>query len=354
MQILITGGAGFVGANLALHLAQEGHTVQVLDNLVRRGSELNLPRLRDAGVTFRHGDIRCPEDWDGLEADVVLECAAQPSAIDGYLNPKFDFTNNTVGVLHTLEFCRQHNAGIIFWSTNKVYPVSEVNRLANPSLNAGEDAYTGHAIDEYCPLDGGDRSLYGASKIMADLMIQEWADSFGIPAVINRCSCLYGPWQWGKSEQGWVSWWVIAHRLELPLTYIGFDGKQVRDCLHIDDLARLISLELKQLKPGATVVNVGGGDRNAISLRECTRHTQAITGCQVPLLVEEHPRRADFAHYVSCIARVEAIYGWSPQIGIEDGLRSVDDWAMYNLPEIQQLYGQMAPRSMPQRDIIGL
>ena len=296
----------------------------VMDNLVRRGSEHNLGRLAASGAIFRHGDIRCPEDWVGLKADVVLECAAQPSAIDGYNNPTFDFSNNTVGVLRALEFCRREGAGIIQWSTNKCYPRRHVdNRTIQEQVTR---LHSDELVDEDTPLDGGDRSLYGASKVMADLMIQEWADAFQMPAIINRFSCLAGPWQFGKCEQGWVAWWVIAHRLGLPLQYIGFDGKQVRDVLFIPDLCRLISLEIAGLKPGAQVFNVGGGPDCSMSLLECTALVQDITGCKVPISSVDQERRADFKWYVSNIDKVRREMLWAPQTSLRAGLEEIDRW----------------------------
>lgn len=130
MNVLITGGAGFVGANLATHLVQQNHQVTTLDNLVRRGSEFNLPRLKDAGVTFQHGDVRCPEDWPRGNFDVVLDTAAQPSAIDGYDRPMYDLTNNLQATFHVLEYCRKTDTGLIFWSSNKVYPQKMVHQYA--------------------------------------------------------------------------------------------------------------------------------------------------------------------------------------------------------------------------------
>lgn len=341
MQILITGGAGFVGGNLAVYLAARGHSVCVMDNLVRRGAELNLLRLRDAGVQFHHGDIRCPEDYPSFEADVVLDCAAQPSAIDGYENPTFDFTNNTVSVLHTLEYCRNAGAGLIFWSTNKVYPAHAVH---DRTIMETRTRYaSSRPIDETTPLDGGDRSLYGASKVMADLMIQEWADAFQIPAIVNRFSCLAGPWQWGKSEQGWVAWWLIAHRLGLPLSYIGFKGKQVRDVLFIDDLCRLIEKQIASLVPGPQVFNVGGGPINAISLLECTDIVQDLTGCTVPMTTEEEARRADFCVYISDIHRVQKAFDWEPLTLVEGGLEAIDRWVVDNLDTLATLYDTPIP-----------
>lgn len=342
MRIVIAGGAGFVGANLAVDLSGRGHDVISADNLRRRGSELSLPRLSKAGVRFEHADARCPEDWRFLrefDPEAILDCAAQPSAIDGYANPTADFTINTMPLLHLLEHCRVAGCGLILWSTNKVYGESAVGDFVG-LLERLPTRWEGRRpIDESCPLDGGDRSLYGASKVMGDLMVQEWAGAFNFPAVVNRCSCLAGPWQWGKAEQGWVSWWMIAHHLGLELQYIGYEGRQVRDVLGIDDLASLISDQLADLRPGPEVFNVGGGPEATLSLRECTALCQKITGKQVPVVEVATPRRADFAWYASDITKVHERYGWLPRSMPEKTLRTIDVWVRGNLEALSGLVG---------------
>ncbi|MCZ7600598.1 MAG: NAD-dependent epimerase/dehydratase family protein, partial [Gammaproteobacteria bacterium] len=191
MKVLITGGAGFVGANLAHYLSGRGHRVTVMDNLVRRGSELNLLPLKAAGVQFVHGDVRNAEDFANVPRDieVVLETCAQPSAIDGYANPLFDINNNTIGLLNTLEFARKSDAGLIFWSTNKTYAGEHINAfplveretrwewdtaaidaIYGERLPAGFDPVYGFSSE--FTVDGHDHSIYGLSKIMADLACQ--------------------------------------------------------------------------------------------------------------------------------------------------------------------------------------
>ena len=336
-RILITGGAGFVGANTAIHLARQGYKVTALDNLVRRGSELNLPRLEAAGVAFRHGDVRNPEDFpSGGLFDAVLVCAAQPSAIDGYDNPAYDFSNNTFSLLPALEYCRLHGSKLILWATNKVFSASAINGRPMQEYPTRWEALP---VDESFPLDGGDRSLYGCSKIMADLMVQEWSDSFNFPAFVNRFSCLAGPWQWGKTAQGWVAWWVIAAHFDLPLRYYGFAGKQVRDVLFIRDLVELVQREIEDRRPGCQVYNVGGGPDNAISLIEMTQMVQDFTGRKITLLEEGDQRRADFAHYVSDITKVTTEMPWAPLVDLEDGMAEIYRWVVDNEATIARLYG---------------
>lgn len=341
MRVLIAGGAGFVGANVATYLARqaEDYQVTVMDNLVRLGSEFNLTRLREAGIPIHRGDIRCREDFPKGPFDLILDCAAQPSAIDGYDNPVFDFTNNTWGVLNLLEKARAWKAGIIFWASNKVYPASAVGKYLT---GESETRMLGAAVGEDCPLDGHDRSLYGASKIMADLMIQEYCGSFGVPYICNRFSCLAGPWQWGKVAQGWVAWWVIAHEFGLPLRYIGYHGKQVRDVLFVDDLCALIDLQAKRLTTTRPVYwgayNVGGGPANACSLIEMTRMCEEVTGKETEVTVESTPRRADFAWYVSDIGKVSSMFNWRPGTDIRLGTTQIHNWVLEHRAMLGAMY----------------
>ncbi len=358
MKVLITGGAGFVGANLAVWLTERGHRVTVVDNLVRRGSELNLPRLKAHGVAFVHGDVRNAEDFIALPKDVevVCECCAQPSAIDGYGNPLFDINNNTIGLLNTLEYARRVGSGLIFWSTNKTYAGEHINAFPiverdlrwewdaeairaqyGDRLPAGFDPVEGFSAE--FTVDGRDHSIYGLSKIMADLACQEWCDAFGVPTVVNRWSCLAGEGQFGKSAQGWVAWWAIAFHFGLPLKYIGWEGKQVRDALFIEDICRLVELEMGQLERLAgSVFNVGGGKDTTLSLREATRLMEDRFKRTVPISIEDDPRKADHCIYISDIRPVTAATGWTPTITVEEGYDRIIRWVRDHEAELAGLY----------------
>ncbi len=358
MKVLITGGAGFVGANLAYYLSERGHRVTVVDNLVRRGSEMNLPRLKEQGIQFIHGDVRNAEDFVALpkDIDVICETCAQPSAIDGYGNPLFDINNNTVGLLNTLEFARRNDAGLIFWSTNKTYAGVHINQFpmverelrwewdkAAIAARYGERLPAGfdpeYGFSAAFTVDGRDHSIYGLSKIMADLACQEWYDAFGVPTVVNRWSCLAGEGQFGKSAQGWVAWWAIAFWFGLPLKYIGWLGKQVRDALFIEDICRLVEIEMTRLEElSGSVFNVGGGKDITLSLREATALMERKFAKTVPVHYEEDPRKADHCIYISDTRPVTAATGWSPQVGIEEGYERIIRWVRDNEEILAKLY----------------
>jgi CDP-paratose 2-epimerase len=267
--VLVTGGAGFVGSNVAIGLAQRrpGWSIVALDNLRRRGSELNLTRLREADVRFVHGDVRVLDDvLTAGEFDAVVECSAEPSVLSG---GDYVVQANLVGAYHCLELARRCDAQFVFLSTSRVYPVAELERLVyseddlrfelehdQPMPGASEAG-----IAEAFPLAGA-RTMYGATKLAAELLIEEYRAGHGLRAVVDRCGVIAGPWQMGKVDQGVFTYWVLAHHFNRPLSYIGFGGagKQVRDLLHVEDLLDLLELQLTAPAhwDGVTV-NVGGG-----------------------------------------------------------------------------------------------
>ncbi len=352
MRILITGGCGFVGANLARHFLQGGHEVILLDNLARRGSEYNVEDLTRLGARFVHGDVRNAEDLTPLpRVDAICETSAQPSAIDGYANPLYDLSNNTLGLVNVLEKARRDDAILIFWSTNKTYSGDRVNAI--PVKEAATrwvwDAASGyqargfsfeHGISDQFDVDGGQHSIYGLSKICADLICQEWADAFGVRTVVNRFSCLAGPGQFGKSAQGWVAWWIIAFHFNLPLLYIGWGGKQVRDALFTPDINRLVELEIQHIdRARGQVFNIGGGMSCHISLQEMTSWCEKRFGKQVPVHIEPTPRKADHVVYISDSRKAEELLGWRPQVGLDQGLEQIVEWVDREHDRLKRLYG---------------
>ncbi|MDP9117045.1 MAG: NAD-dependent epimerase/dehydratase family protein, partial [Actinomycetota bacterium] len=249
MRILITGGAGFIGATTAIGLRARhpDWDVVALDNLHRRGSELNLPRLREAGVQFAAGDVRELDDLLAVGAiDAMVECSAEPSVLAGTDgSPDYLIRSNLFGAYNCLELVRRHRAQIVFLSTSRVYPVAGLRGLALRETDtrfeladvqvlpgAGPDG-----ISEAFPL-AGSRTLYGTTKLAAELLIEEYREAYGIRTAINRCGVIAGPWQMGKVDQGVFTYWMLAHHLGRPLRYIGFggSGRQVRDLLHVEDL----------------------------------------------------------------------------------------------------------------------
>ena len=349
MKYLITGGAGFVGSSLAIRLKNNYPKSQVicLDNLKRRGSELNLPRLRKQGVDFIHGDIRNKEDFSGIgEVDVIVECSAEPSVLAGY-NSSAGYVVNTnlFGTVNCLEFARKSKAGFIMLSTSRVYPINPINSLNFSEAEARFELLdeqklpgsSGEGITEEFPLTGV-RSLYGATKLASELLILEYSEMYGIDAVINRCGVITGPWQFGKVDQGVVVLWVARHFWKQPLNYIGYggEGKQVRDILHIDDLFRLIDLQVNRLEDmSGSTFNVGGGKDVSVSLRELTQLSEKYTGNSIPIEGIKENRQGDIRIYITDNANVFKATGWKPAIGMESIIEEISEWIKENKNKLE-------------------
>lgn len=344
MVILITGGAGFVGSNLAMafKLSHKDERIICLDNLRRRGSELNVPRLREAGIEFVHGDIRNKEDLEPLDrVDTVIECSAEPSVLAGYNSPPDYLINtNLVGTVNCLELARKSGADFIFLSTSRVYPVKTINNLnfvetATRFELSDEQTISGvskSGFTEQLPLDGT-RTLYGTTKLCSELIIQEYVEMYGLKAVTNRCGLLTGSWQMGKVDQGVVVLWVASHYYGRSLSYIGYSGsgKQVRDILHVNDLYRLLEFELDQIgRLSGETFNVGGGREISLSLQELTELCRKHTGREVPVASVSQERPGDIRIYLTDHSKVTRMTGWKPEIGIDEIIGEIAGWIRDN------------------------
>jgi CDP-paratose 2-epimerase len=342
-RILITGGSGFVGANLCVGLATRhpDWTITAFDNLKRRGAELNLPRLREAGVKFVHGDVRSQSDLLALEAhDAIVECSAEPSALAGVGgSPDYLVQSNLLGAYHCLELARRDRAQFVFMSTSRVYPHAALDALphreeATRFELCPEDVRgaSERGIAEDFPLDGA-RTLYGATKLAAELLVTEYAAVADLPTVINRCGVIAGPWQMGKVDQGVFTYWLLAHQTGRPLRYIGYGGagKQVRDLLHVEDLVELIERQLSAPDHwrGRTL-NVGGGRDISLSLAETTELCRELTGREVPVGAADEDRPGDVRIYLTDASRLFEITDWRPRRSATDTLADTASWLRAN------------------------
>ena len=340
--ILITGGAGFVGSNMSVFLKREYPYARVdaFDSLKRRGSELNISRLRESGVEFIHGDIRNPEDLElGYKVDLLLECSAEPSVLAGYgESPQYLINTNLVGTINCLEVARKNRADVIFLSTSRVYPYERIN-----NIRAVEDETRfewSEIQDEYIPgwsRDGinvdftlsGPKTLYGATKLCSEILLQEYIKMYGLRGIINRCGIITGPWQFGKVDQGIVSLWVASHVFQKDLSYIGFGGtgKQVRDFIHVEDLFNLLQLQLEQIDScNGEIFNVGGGKKQSFSLLELTKVCEEVTGNRINILPMQGNRPGDIKIYLSDCAKVQQLLDWKPRIDLFATIKEIAEW----------------------------
>jgi CDP-paratose 2-epimerase len=349
MRVLVTGGAGFVGANVSIGLAKNrpDWDIVALDNLRRRGSELNLPRLREAGVRFVHGDVRQLADVLQVgEIQAIVECSAEPSALAGVDgSPDYVLGSNLLGAYHCLELARQANAFFTFLSTSRVYPVAALEGIAVEESDtrfeiAEQQPLTGisvRGISEDLPLSGA-RTLYGATKLAAELLIEEYRSAYGLRAVVNRCGVVAGPWQMGKVDQGVFTHWLLAHYFKRPLEYIGFGGtgKQVRDLLHVADLVDLIEEQLAG--PGdwdGVTVNVGGGRGCSLSLLEATRMCAEITGNAIEVGENPDTRPGDVPVYISDCTKLFGLTAWRPRREAQTIVADTHAWVCENERELR-------------------
>src|SRR5215217_4815751 len=330
--ILITGGAGFVGSNLAHRLLSNGHRVRLLDNLSRTGVERNLRWLIET-----HGDLVDIEvpDVRNLsiikqavkDASQVFHFAAQVAVTSSLVDPIEDFEINARGTLNLLEAVRaaENPPPLIFTSTNKVY-----GNLADLEFTRegtryepADDAIRERGINEDRPLDF--HSPYGCSKGAADQYVTDYARTYRLPALVFRMSSIYGPHQYGNEDQGWVAHFVIRAISGKPITIYG-DGMQVRDILFIDDLVDAFLLAQQHMKKLAgNAFNIGGGSTNTVSLLELLDLLAELHGGDVSVRFENW-RAADQRYYVADTSKFSGLTGWQPRVSVHEGVRRLYEW----------------------------
>jgi CDP-paratose 2-epimerase len=335
MNIVITGGAGFIGCNSADHFLNQGHELTIYDNMSRPGSQANLNWLQERhgdSWNFVQGDVR---DYDGLAsavygADVVLHLASQVAVTTSVTDPREDFENNALGTFNTLEAVR-HNcpqAAVLYASTNKVYGAMEGVRIEEePTRYRFADFVDG--IPENFPLDF--HSPYGCSKGAGDQYVIDYARIYGLKSVALRQSCIYGPRQFGIEDQGWVAHFIIAGSLDRPITIYG-NGKQVRDLLHISDLIRAYDRVISQIdEVKGQAINLAGGPQNTLSIwSEFGPWLESKLGHPMEIARAE-TRPGDQLVFVANIERAKRQLGWQPEISVQDGIDDLFQWVGHHL-----------------------
>ncbi len=325
MRALVTGGIGFIGTNLSDRLLREGHEVVLFDDISRAGVRENLDWLRAQHhnrMLFIEGDVR---NFEAVEnamhgADAVFHLAAQVAVTTSVVNPRNDFSINAQGTLNVLDAARQHKPMpvVLYTSTNKVYGgLEHVRVVERPTRYEFENLP--HGVPESCPLDF--HSPYGCSKGAADQYVHDYHRIYGLPTIVFRMSCIYGPHQFGNEDQGWVAHFALTGLRAGRLTIFG-DGKQVRDLLFVDDLVDLMMSARSNIQRTAgQIYNVGGGPTNTISIwAELHDPLKQLLGT-LPGVDYADFRPGDQKIYVSDIRKAQQHLGWIPKVRVAEGLR---------------------------------
>jgi CDP-paratose 2-epimerase len=328
-SILITGGAGFIGTNLAHRLLNEGKAVTILDNLDRPGVEANLNWLRRnhrQNFNIAIADVRSQYKVQKIvnEAEFIFHFAAQTAVTTSFEHPFNDFKTNLQGTMNVLEAVRntRHRPPVVFTSTNKVYgDLTGKNIFTNGKRYIMEPK----KVSENQKLDF--KSPYGCSKGAADSYIRDYTRSYNLKTVVFRMSCIYGPHQLGTEDQGWVAHFLIQALKGKPLTIFG-DGKQVRDILYIDDLVNAFQLSYNHIDQLAgEAFNIGGGYDNSISLKEFIYLIEELTGDKIMLQYADW-RDGDQKYYVSDTQKFSAATGWNPRCNFTEGINELYRWLL--------------------------
>lgn len=334
MKILITGGAGFIGSNLTAYFLRAGHQITVFDNFSRRGSKANLAWLQATfpqNLTVVQGDVREAASIAAAAQGqaAIFHLAGQVAVTTSVLNPREDFEINALGTFNTLEAARAAgtNPIFIYTSTNKVYGGMEAAELREEAQRyAFADLPNG--VPETWPLDF--HSPYGCSKGAGDQYVRDYHRIYGLPTVVFRQSAIYGPRQFGVEDQGWLAYFAICTTVGKGFTIYG-DGKQVRDLLYMDDLARAFELALQHIdRTAGQVYNIGGGAARTLAVwTETQPILEKLAGR--PLTVSYGDwRPGDQRIYVSDITKAKTDFGWEPQVGPEAGLEKLWQWIQDN------------------------
>jgi CDP-paratose 2-epimerase len=342
MNILVTGGAGFVGSHVAEYYARKGNKVVVFDNLSRaeilgknvRNSLYNWNYLRNnyPNIELVKGDVRNFEEVKAVskDADVMVHTAAQVAVTTSLSDPRMDFEINALGTFNVLEAARLNDSAVVFCSTNKVYGenVNKISIIEKETRYEYADPNYKDGIPETFPIDLTGHSPYGCSKLAADIYVQDYASTYGLKTAVFRMSCIYGERQFGVEDQGWVSWFAIATLKGKPITIYG-DGKQVRDALYVGDLIdtfdKFLNSSLKH-----EVFNIGGGPKYTLSLLELLEMLKKMSNAN-PKTSFAKWRSADQKVYISNINKAKALLNWEPKTSPEDGVKRLVNWILNNI-----------------------
>jgi CDP-paratose 2-epimerase len=334
-KYLITGGAGFIGSNYVARLIKRGEQVTIYDNLSRPGSKLNLHWLQSIktdSFSLIEADIRDQESiYDAVsDVDVIVHLAGQVAVTTSVINPREDFEINAYGTFNVLEAARKSNKNpiVLYASTNKVYGGMEDIKVIEHETNYRYLDFP-QGISEKFPLDF--HSPYGCSKGTGDQYVRDYHRIYGLPTVVLRQSCIYGPRQFGVEDQGWLAWFIIAVLTGKQISIFG-NGKQVRDVLFVEDLLDVYDACIENIHLAAgEVYNIGGGAGQMISVwKDFSPILEELLGKKIPVVWGDW-RPGDQKIYVSDIQKAVEELNWQPKVTVRNGLQQLFNWAQENV-----------------------
>tara|TARA_Y100000992_G_scaffold298470_1_gene263670 strand:- start:52 stop:1077 length:1026 start_codon:yes stop_codon:yes gene_type:complete len=332
MKILVTGGCGFVGANICLALKKKSNKVFSLDNLSRKSSVLNFEILKKKGIKNYKIDIFNEKKIQKLiKFDLIIDCCAEAAVEVSKKDIDRVFNTNLIGTFNLLKKAKKDKSKIIFISSSRVNSIIEINNIIGKKNLRKKIKINKRINENFDTLKP--KSLYGFTKLASELLIEEFSYAFGLKYIINRCGVISGPMQFGKQDQGFVSLWVWKHILNKNLKYIGFGGhgNQVRDVLHIDDLVSLINLQIKKLnKIYNKKICVGGSKKSNTSLKNLSSICQKITGNKLKYTKIKKTSIYDIPYFITDNTAANKIYKWQPKKNIIDIVKDNYKWLIKN------------------------
>jgi len=332
MKILITGGCGFIGSNLAIFLKEKIKNVKItsVDNLSRKGSRLNHKRLSQKKIKNFKSDIGKSNKLTRFpKFDLIIHCAAEPAIEASRKKVDEVFNSNLIGTFNILKKCAKDKSNIIYLSSSRVYAMKNLFKLKKNS-SVREDFNVENS-----------KSIYGFTKLSSELLIKEYSYLHNIKYIINRVALVSGPWQFGKQDQGFVSLWVWRHLNRLKLSYIGFGGtgRQVRDVLHIQDLCELILLQIQKFKKiNNKLMNVGGGKRNSLTLLQLTGLSKHVTKNKIKISSVKKTSPYDVPYFVTNTDYVTKLYKWKPKRNLKKIVADLYFWMKPNISSLKKYF----------------
>jgi CDP-paratose 2-epimerase len=336
MKVLITGGCGFVGSNLAIFLKKKKYKVVSLDNLFRKGSSLNQKKLKKNKIKNIKSNINQINDLKIGKFQTIIHCCSEPSVEASKKDLDRVISTNFLGTFNLLKKCIKDKSNLIFLSTSRVYSIDAINNLFKNKIFYNKINLKREIDLKFSTKSP--RSIYGFTKLASEELVKELSYLFGFKYIINRLGVIAGPGQMGKVDQGFISLWTWRHLINSPLKYIGFGGygHQVRDVLHVDDMNDLILKQIKKInKINNITFTAGGGKSNLISLKKLTNICEKLTGNKLNFKRVKKTSCYDIPYFCTSNLTVSKIYNWKPKRSVLEIIKDTLNWQKKDFRDIK-------------------